>query len=216
MLGGDGLLTLALSTTVAGATAGLSLLPPLARVVGTARRAPSGAEQPRLLVVLGKRLQRDRPDRDFRARLERALALHQAGRARHILLVGGRAHPDAPSEAEAGRDWLRTRGVPASHLSLEDASRHTLENLTGSRALLDDAAEGRPVLISNRYHLERCAVIADGLGIDYHPCAAEEGFRLSPRIALQLVREAYFLHWYWVGKGWSRLTRNRKSLARIS
>ncbi len=98
---------------------------------------------------------------------------------------------------------------------MEKRSRHTLENLKHARALLADASE--PVtLVSSRAHLARCATLARGLGLDCRLCGAEERFQPTMTSVGQVVREAYYLHWYHVGRHWSRLTRNRKSLARIS
>jgi hypothetical protein len=39
---------------------------------------------------------------------------------------------------------------------------------------------------------------------------------VTPSEAARLLREAFLLHWYVVGRGFARLTRNRAMLARIS
>jgi hypothetical protein len=39
---------------------------------------------------------------------------------------------------------------------------------------------------------------------------------VTPAEAARLLREAFLVHWYVVGRGVARLTRNRATLARIS
>ena len=74
----------------------------------------------------------------------------------------------------------------------------------------------RQVLVSRRYHLARAQALARGLGLQPVLCAAEERLGRDPWTCWRLVLEAYYLHWYAVGKTWSRWTGNRHSLARIT
>ena len=46
--------------------------------------------------------------------------------------------------------------------------------------------------------------------------SAEDEFGLCFSTARRLCSESYYLHWYQVGKAWSRWTRSKTSLARIS
>lgn len=214
-LGADGAGTLALACLILLASGGLTLLPSVRRVMRTAWRTPVTAGEPAVVAVFGKRLRADRPDPEYRQRLERAGALYRAGMAERILLLGGVTGDARVSEAAAGADYLRRQGVSSSDLHLEDRSRHTLENLAHARDLLAETP-GPLLLVTNRYHLARCSTLADGFGIEHDLCAAEDRLTWSAGLPLRLAGEAFYLHWYWVGKGWSHLTRNRKSLARIS
>ncbi len=214
-LGADGAATLLLSALLLLASGGLSLLPSLYGVTRTAWRTPTGGGRPMVVAVFGKRLRDNQPDREYRARLQRAAALYRAGLAERILLLGGITGGARLSEAAAGAGYLQERGVPQERLHQEDRSRHTLENLAHARTLLAEAPAPL-LLVTSRYHLARCSVLARGFGLEHRLCAAEERLAWTPGLAIRLAGEAFYLHWYWVGKGWSRLTRNRKSLARIS
>ncbi len=214
----DGFGTLALAVIVLFACAGLSLLPPLYRVWSTARQTKALAatvnSEPPVVAVFGKRLKENRPDDDYRSRLGRAVALYRTGHAESILLLGGITGGARISEAAAGADYLRCQGVPESKIRQEDRSRHTLENLSQARDLLDGK---HPLLfVTNRYHLARCSTLATGFGLTHGLCAAEEHLEWSPGLVVRLLGEAFYLHWYWIGRSWSIATRNRKSLARIS
>ena len=64
--------------------------------------------------------------------------------------------------------------------------------------------------------LARSQALARGLDLRPVPCAAEERLRHNLMTLWRLAMEAYYLHWYVVGKTWTRWTSNRHSLARIT
>lgn len=215
MLGADGILTLLLSSLVLILSAGVTLLPTAWRVYRTARAAPCRLPEADLLVVLGARLRADQIAAGFRGRLDRALALRAETGPIPILVLGGITPGNTRSEAERGRHYLIRQGVDPESVLTEDQSRNTLENLRHARPLIRARAR-RPILISNRFHLARCATLAHGIGLEHRLCAAEETLRRSVPFLLRVVAEAFYLHWYGVGRWWSRATRNRKSLERIT
>lgn len=214
-MGWDGLTTLLLSNLLLLATLGLSGLWWLHRVWRIARDTPYAGVEGDWVVVLGARLQDDQVAPGHARRLRRAAALYRADPRRRILLVGGRTGGRV-SEAERGREWLIELGIPASRLAIEDQSLNTLDNLRNARQLLADLRERPFVLVSSRYHLARSQALARGLGLQPVLCAAEERLRRDPWTCWRLALEAYYLHWYAVGKTWSRWTGNRHSLARIT
>ena len=214
-MGWDGLAMLVLSNLLLLATLGLSGLWLLRRVWRVARDAPVADVDGDWIVVLGARLIHDQVAPGYARRLRRAAALHHADPRRRILLVGG-CTGGSVSEAERGRELLVELGLPAASLFIEDQSLNTLDNLRHARRLL--AGDGaRPfVLVTSRYHLARSEALARGLGLQPVLCAAEDRLRLKRWTLWRLGLEAWYLHWYEVGRAWSRWTRNRHSLARIT
>lgn len=189
---------------------GLVWLAYLAYVWRIAARSPVAPPDRRDVLVFGRRLVADRPEHDYQQRLERALALVDAGLARRLLLLGG-CSGGRLSEAAAGAAWLRAYGLPAGvALQLEQASTDSLDNLRHARSLLRD--EGRnalpPVaLVTSRYHLPRCLLLARWLGFTTSvPVAAESRLHLDRRIALRLLAEAAYVMWIDLGLRWARLT----------
>jgi len=212
-VGRDGYGTLALSCAVIIASLGVSLAAVfwhVARVAATASDAPP--LRPRIL-VLGMQLKGGAIAPAYRRRLERGLALWRAEPAAEIVVLGGRRAGGPRSEAEAGRDWLLGAGVPPRRIALEEGSRHTLENLRAYREAFPPAPA---LLVTNRFHLARSALMARGLGITHLPCAAEAEFRASPLEVLRLAKEAFLVHWYLAGRSYARWTGNRRMTARIS
>ncbi len=215
-IGSDGgLLTFALSNLVLLGTLGLSGWWMLYHVWKVAREAPCGEVTGAWVVVLGARLRHDRVSAGYARRLRRAAGLYRVDPRRHILLAGGQTGGSV-SEAERGREFLLDLGVPRSSLHLEDQSLNTLDNLRRARQLFPSLQEQPFTLVTSRHHLARSAILAHGLGLRPILCAAEELAHLDPILLWRCSLEAYYLHWYLIGKTWSRWTQNHRGLARIS
>lgn len=197
-------------------SAGLVYAVYFVHVVRTARRAPCAPEHGQRLLLFGKHAPRGRIDVDFAARLDRAAHLWRERPPRHVVLLGGGAQGE-PTEAEIARDALLARGMsPDAPLQLESASRDTLQNLRNARHMLGDAVRERVTLLSNRYHLARCALFARQLGFDVELCAAEPHLPMHPRTFVRLAGEAAYVCWVDIGTRWARLTRNARMLARVT
>lgn len=198
-------------------SAGLVYVGYFIHVVRTARQAPCAPERGERVLLFGKHAPAGRIDADFAARLDRAVNLWRERAPRHVVLLGGGAQGE-PTEAEIARDALIARGLsPDAPLQLESASRDTLQNLRNARHMLGDAVRERVTLLSNRYHLARCALFARQLGFDVELCAAEARLPLaSARTWVRLAGEAAYVCWVDIGTRWARLTRNERMLARVT
>jgi len=214
-IGLDGLAMFALSHGVILATAGLSLGAMCVHVWRVARRSEVPRQADRLL-VLGMQLEDGAPGRDYRLRLLRACRLARRRPGVRVMILGGHTDPQGPSEAWAGARFLEARGIEPRRVQLEDASRHTLENLVEARALLSGEDGQRVVLVTSRYHLARSLAMARSLDMDLVPCPAEPGWPLGLGDVFRLLHEAWLLHWYHTGRVFARLINHRGMLSRIS
>jgi uncharacterized SAM-binding protein YcdF (DUF218 family) len=175
-----------------------------------------------IALVFGRRLVQDSPELDYRQRLERALALARADQVDALLLLGGRSGGRL-SEAAAGAAWLQQRGLPAGTvLQLEQASVDSLENLRHARSLLEQGGPllgGLPpvALVTSRYHLARCLLLARQLGFAHCvPVAAEPALVMNGRYALRLLLEAGYVMWIDLALRWARLIGHRRIVERLS
>ena len=194
---------------------GLVYLGYLLHVWRVARRATCTPERGDCVLVFGKHAPGGRIDADFAARLERAATLWRERPPADLILLGGGA-PDEPSEAEVARGALLARGLGTGPmLRLEAQSRDTLQNLRNARDLVGDTPR-RVTLLSNRYHLARCALFARQLGYDWELCAAEPRLPRTPATVFRLAAEAYFVCWSDLGTRWARFIGNRRMLARVT
>lgn len=185
-----------------------------------ARRAPITLPGRWVVLVFGQQLVADEPGHDYRGRLARARVLLREGAAGRVLLLGGRSG-GARSEAEAGHAWLRGQGLPAdARIELEQESVDSLENLRHARGLLQggDRSDVMPpvALLTSRYHLARCLLLARRLGFDGHVLAAEDILPRTPRYLARLLMEATYLMWIDLGVRWAQLVGHRRMAGRIS
>lgn len=210
----DGWFMLLLSLLAFTLSLGLSGLWVLHRAWRRAREAGMCAEPADCLLVLGMRLQDGRISEDYRRRLDRAAAL--AGRQGRVVVLGGVTSRGCPSEAAAGVAYLRGQGLPEERLMIEDSSRHTLENLQRARELMQEIGCRQAQLITNRYHLWRSLLMAQGLGLSVVGCPAEDSYRGGLGMWLRLLKEAFFVHWYLTGRTWGRITANDRIQGKIS
>lgn len=198
------------------ASGGLLYLVYWVHAARVARVAPTAPSRARHLLVFGRQLVDGRPHGELDARVQRAQRLVDSDPSRTVWLLGGRTGP-GPSEAEIALELLQQLGVPpAARIELEAASTHTLENLRHARELIARDGGGRVALISSRYHLARCAMLAQRLGFEHEVCAAEEHMAWHPAYLLALSREALLLLWLDVGARYARLIGHRRMLERVS
>ena len=211
----DVLHSLAVALLAAVLSGGLVWLAYLVRVWRVARYSPVQVPGARVLLVFGRRLEGERPERDYRYRLMRALRLAHAGEVERVLLLGGCSGGRA-SEAQAGADWLRAQGWPAHlPLVLEQASNDSLENLRHARELLRGDTLPPVALVTSRYHLARCLLLARRLGFDAQPVAAEPELPRQARYRARLLMESGYLMWIDIGVRWATLIGHKRMAARI-
>uniref|UniRef100_A0AAU2JUE8 YdcF family protein n=1 Tax=Streptomyces sp. NBC_00049 TaxID=2903617 RepID=A0AAU2JUE8_9ACTN len=93
--------------------------------------------------------------------------LARGGRPPVLLPSGGKGSDEKVAEARAMADWLIAQGVPAGHITLEDRSTTTEENMRFSRELMaaDDPAY-RCVVVTNDFHAFRAAMMARKAGVN--------------------------------------------------
>jgi len=206
----------AIALSACALSAGLVYVGYFVHVWRVARRAPSQPISGECILLFGKNAPRGHIDCDFAARLDRAVSLWHQVPARSLVLLGGGKLGER-SEAEVARDGLHARGFARDiPLRLESQSRDTLQNLRNARALLGEGMRTRVTLLSNRYHLARCALFARQLGFDWELCAAEPKLYLGPRMVFRMAGEAAYVCWADLGTRWARLIRHRRMLERVT
>jgi vancomycin permeability regulator SanA len=152
-------------------------------------------------VVLGAAQYNGRPSPVLQGRLDHADDLWKSGRVPMIVLTGSKRVGDRFTEAYAGFQYLRKRGVPEKDLVIVDNGTNTWESLEASVRQLDRKGIRQVVLVSDPYHSERLLGIAGEVGLDATVSPTSE----SPSFG-QLFREAAIVS---VGRiiGYRRVTR---------
>ncbi len=120
-------------------------------------------------------------------RLERAVALYEAGAAPKIVVTGGGEPPVAISM----RDAAIAAGVPEADIIVEDASHSTLQNALFTADIEEVDKSGKVLLVTHRYHLPRAWASYRWAGFsDVERIAADPSgeFRLTPSLLWETVK----------------------------
>lgn len=118
------------------------------------------------IVVLGAAQYDGRPSPVLEQRLDHALELHEAGLAPLIVVTGGRREGDRFTEATAGYNYLRSRGIADSAIRKEVQGTSTYESLAAVSRFLHDEGIDRVILVSDRAPSKRMKHIAREVGLD--------------------------------------------------
>jgi uncharacterized SAM-binding protein YcdF (DUF218 family) len=124
------------------------------------------ARKSQAIIVLGAAQYNGKPSPVFRARLDHAVDLYEAGIAPTIVVTGGKLPGDEFTEAGAGADYLHARGIPDEAILRETTSRNSWESLRASARFLRDRGITRVVLVSDPFHSLRIRLIAEEIGFD--------------------------------------------------
>jgi SanA protein len=121
----------------------------------------------------------------LRDRLERALALYRAGRARRVLLSGDHG-PCTGGEVRAMSGYLLGRGVPRGAMLCDYGGYDTYHSMVRARRLF--GVKGC-LIVTQRFHLSRALYLARKTGLDAYGVMADlREYRYRLRYA---VRELF-------------------------
>ncbi len=151
-----------------------------------------------VVVVLGAAQYDGTPSEVLGSRLDHAARLWRAGVAPVIVTVGGRRVGDTYTEAEAGRNYLTSYGVPTDAVVPIGEGRDTLESLQAVARRAGTAGWHTAVIVSDPWHSLRARTMADDLGLSSWTSPTRSGPIVQTRTiqAQYIVREsAALLHY---------------------
>lgn len=150
-----------------------------------------------VIVVLGAGLSRSgRPGYALTRRASHAAELWHAGYAETIICTGGLAENRNRTEADACREVLSWRDVPASAVVLEGRSRSTEENALYTAEIMSANAWETAIVVSDSYHVLRADYLftSEGIEVFTSPVPAEQ-IRGRPTYTYSVLREVAAFHW---------------------
>src|SRR3546814_15252238 len=109
----------------------------------TLSRSHDGARAADAIIVLGAAQYDGRPSRVLQDRLDHALELYEEGLADKIVLTGGRQAGDRFTEATAGYNYLRGKGLTDDALLRAVPARTTYDALPAPARFLRDRSRTR-------------------------------------------------------------------------
>lgn len=120
------------------------------------------------VIVLGAAVHGSELSPTLQGRLDAALAYHQRNPKALIVVSGGQGIQEDLPEGVAMAAYLKSKGVPAQQILVEDRATSTEENFRFSRALLDSRLSPgyRVVYVTDEFHVYRAGRIAAAQGLD--------------------------------------------------
>jgi uncharacterized SAM-binding protein YcdF (DUF218 family) len=149
------------------------------------------------IVVLGAAQYNGTPSPVFQGRLDHAALLWQQGRADIVFTVGSKQAGDRFTEAQAGRDYLVSHGVPEDRIVAVDIGHTTYQSLQAVSHEMHDRNLATAFLVSDPWHNARITAIADDLGLEGYASATWTSADASQESrAKEYVRETFAYLYY--------------------
>lgn len=117
---------------------------------------------PRVMIILGCKVEPWGPSTLLRDRLDKALDCLEERPDMTVVVSGGQGPDEHVSEARCMADYLIDHGVAEEQILLEDASHNTVQNLQNSIVLLAEQGydtSDEVVIVSNGFHLARVRML---------------------------------------------------------
>lgn len=156
-------------------------------------------KEPHAIIVLGSGLIGDKVPPLLAQRLTKAKTIYEQFEGRPKLIVsGGQGADELTSEAEAMANYLMEQGVQKDAILIENRSRTTFENLTFSKAILEDQGLGKSVLVvTNSFHALRAGVFMRRLKIPGRSVGSKTAFYYLPSAWIRETVGLVSLYWKW-------------------
>jgi uncharacterized SAM-binding protein YcdF (DUF218 family) len=150
------------------------------------------------VIVLGAAQYDGEPSSIFAYRLRHAEALYEDGLAPRIVTTGGNRAGDAFTEAEAGRQYLIERGVPAEDVVAVEEGSDTLGSLQAVAARAERDGWQSALVVSDPWHSLRARIMARDSGLDAWASPTRSGPVVQTRETQlrYIVRETAALLYY--------------------
>lgn len=120
------------------------------------------------IVVMGAAEYHGVPSPDLRARLGEALLLYRQKDAPLIVVTGNKQPGGRFTEAEAGQNYLESKGVPASAI-LQAGGGDSWANLSDAAGELLPRHDTNVLVVTDPFHEDRSCAIATDVGLTPSP-----------------------------------------------
>lgn len=159
----------------------------LGQVLGGAHDDVSGA--PRVMIVLGCKLEDWGPSWMLRDRLDKALDYLKDHPEVVVVVSGGQGDNEPETEAQGMADYLAGHGVSRENIILETMSHNTWQNLNFSARHLEEAGydiKDGVIVVSNGFHLTRAKMLAGRIGFENVSVLAAPSSHVPSRLKMYI------------------------------
>ncbi len=157
----------------------------------------SQVDQADAILVLGAAQYGGDPSPVFQGRLDHSALLYEQGFSDRIIVLGAGQEGDAFTEAEAGTNYLVSRGIPAEAVVPSSEGNTTYESLRAVARLMTEQQMDSAFLVSDPWHNLRIRRMARDLGIDGYVSATWHSAARSQATRLQGYTRETFAYLYY-------------------
>ena len=162
----------------------------------------SRVERADAILVLGAAQYQGEPSPVFAGRLEHARLLYEQGRASRVVVLGGGRPGDVSTEAEAGRAYLVSEGLPADAVVALPVGGTSFESLEAAAEWMHERDLHSAFLVSDPWHNLRVRRMASDLGLEGYVSATWQSAAKTEQTRLEgYLRETLaYLYYRVVGR----------------
>lgn len=155
------------------------------------------------VVVLGAAQYDGRPSAIYGSRLDQAARLWRAGVAPVIVTTGGGRQGDAYTEAQAGRNYLMSYGIPDEAVVAVPDGSDTLQSIEAVANVAEERGWDTAVLVSDPWHSFRARAMARDNGLEVSTSPTRSGPQVQGRStqAREIARETAAVLFYRLSQG---------------
>ncbi|MCM1227248.1 MAG: YdcF family protein [Clostridium sp.] len=146
-------------------------------------------DSPDAVVVLGCKVNGDRPSRMLRHRLDAAAEYLNDNQDVICVVSGGKGSDEIISEAEAMKKYLTEKGIDPKRIIEENRSANTYENLENSLAAADLGSGHEIAVVTDGFHQYRAGYIAKNFGVSTSAINAKTDMRTFMLTPTYYLRE---------------------------
>lgn len=116
-------------------------------------------------IILGAAVEDGAPTPVFRERINHGISLYLDGYVEYLIFTGGIGEGDSISEAQAGKNYALSMGIPEDAILIEEYSHITEENMKNAKIIMDEHGLQTALIVSDPLHMKRAMLMAKDYSI---------------------------------------------------
>lgn len=155
---------------------------------------------PDYIIVLGSGLFGDKVPPLLAQRLDKGIQLYEKFHKKPTIIVsGGHGTDELLAEADAMAQYLLAKGIPPEEILIENQSRTTFENLTFSKAIMEQRQTSSyyALVVTNSFHALRAGIYMKHLGIKGRSIGSRTALYFLPSAWIRETAGLVLFYWKW-------------------